>query len=83
MTSGIPFGQWEHYGKFQESFYHVEWLPYLKLRASYGFNGNIDPAMVAVSTIAFDTDKSRYTGTSVARFDNYFLIQDCVGKLPE
>ncbi|WP_407475496.1 SusC/RagA family TonB-linked outer membrane protein [Elizabethkingia anophelis] len=56
----------------KENFYHVEWLPYLKLRASYGFNGNIDPAMVAVSTIAFDTDKSRYTGTSVARFDNYF-----------
>lgn len=25
----------------KEGFYHVSWLPYLKLRASYGFNGNV------------------------------------------
>ncbi|MRG47359.1 SusC/RagA family TonB-linked outer membrane protein [Chitinophaga sp. SYP-B3965] len=25
----------------REMFYHVSWLPYLKLRASYGFNGNV------------------------------------------
>lgn len=25
----------------REMFYHVKWLPYLKLRASYGFNGNV------------------------------------------
>ncbi|THU40815.1 SusC/RagA family TonB-linked outer membrane protein [Niastella caeni] len=24
-----------------ESFYHVGWLPYLKLRATYGYNGNV------------------------------------------
>ncbi len=24
-----------------ESFYHINWLPFLKLRATYGFNGNV------------------------------------------
>jgi len=31
--------------------------------------------MVAVSTIAYDIDNSRYTGTSTARFDNYYNPQ--------
>ena len=56
----------------KENFYKTDFLPYLKLRGSYGFNGNIDPGMVAVSTIAYDIDPSRYTGTSMARFDNYY-----------
>lgn len=25
----------------REMFYHISWLPYLKLRTSYGFNGNV------------------------------------------
>ncbi len=54
-----------------EEFYTISFLPYLKLRASYGFNGNINPAMVAVSTIAYDYVVSDYTGTPTARIDNY------------
>lgn len=67
-----PF--WSAGGAWQlsnEPFYKIAALPYLKLRASYGFNGNIDPAMVAVSTIAFDPDNNRYTNTRMARFSNY------------
>lgn len=55
-----------------ESFYNQRWFPYLKLRGSYGFNGNIDPAMVAVTTIVYNTDLSLITGTRTARIDNYF-----------
>ncbi|MCT3806350.1 SusC/RagA family TonB-linked outer membrane protein [Elizabethkingia anophelis] len=55
-----------------ENFYHVDWLPNLKLRGSYGFNGNIDPAMVAVTTIAFDSNVSVYTGGRTARIDQYY-----------
>ncbi len=55
-----------------ENFYHLSWLPTLKLRASYGFNGNIDPAMVAVTTIVYDTSPSIYTGTGMARIDQYY-----------
>lgn len=40
-----------------ESFYHVAWLPYLKLRATYGYNGNIDKSVSAFTT-------ARFRGTS-------------------
>lgn len=55
-----------------ENFYPLQWLPHLKLRGSYGFNGNIDPAMVAVTTIIYDTNASTYTGTGMARIDQYY-----------
>lgn len=55
-----------------ENFYQVDWLPTLKLRGSYGFNGNIDPAMVAVTTIAFDSNASVYTGGKTARIDQFY-----------
>lgn len=56
----------------EENFYPFPWLPQLKLRGSYGFNGNIDPAMVAVTTIIYDTNPSTYTGASMARIDQYY-----------
>ncbi|AQX90580.1 MULTISPECIES: SusC/RagA family TonB-linked outer membrane protein [Elizabethkingia] len=56
----------------REKFYKVSWLPYLKFRGSYGYNGNIDPAMVAVTTIAYNTDLSVYTGERMARIDKYY-----------
>ncbi|SIT98030.1 TonB-linked outer membrane protein, SusC/RagA family [Epilithonimonas bovis DSM 19482] len=56
----------------RENLYHFRGLPQLTFRASYGFNGNINPAMVAVSTIAYDNQNSQYTGTAMARFDNYY-----------
>lgn len=55
-----------------EPFYNIAWLPALKLRASYGFNGNINPAMVAVSTIGFQPTVSPYTGTPMATITNYY-----------
>lgn len=56
----------------REKFYAVDALPYLRLRATYGFNGNINPAMVAVSTIKYSSIKSEFTGTSTATFNNYY-----------
>ncbi|OWK72888.1 hypothetical protein CBW16_11605 [Flavobacteriaceae bacterium JJC] len=55
-----------------EKFYHLKWLPLVKVRGSYGYNGNIDPAMVAVTTISYDPDLSMYTGGPTARIDQYF-----------
>lgn len=55
-----------------EKFYPIKWLPNLKIRGSYGFNGNIDPSMVAVTTILYDTTPSIYTGTGMARIDNFY-----------
>jgi TonB-linked SusC/RagA family outer membrane protein len=36
-----------------ESFYKVNWLPSLKLRATYGFGGNTDPSRTAVTTLVY------------------------------
>jgi len=35
----------------KEDFYHFNWLPYLKLRATYGYNGNLNNTATAVTTI--------------------------------
>jgi TonB-linked SusC/RagA family outer membrane protein len=54
----------------KEEFFGVKWISLLKLRASYGVSGNIDPSMTAITTIA-------YAGTNpslsepYARFNNY------------
>lgn len=55
-----------------EKYYRSTLVPLLKLRASYGFNGNIDPAMVAITTIRYDPGVLVYTGSPTARIDNYF-----------
>lgn len=39
-----------------ESFYNIKAIPYLKLRASYGFSGNVNKSMSAYSTALYTTD---------------------------
>lgn len=41
-------------------------------RVTYGQNGNINPAMVAVNTIQYFSANSPLTGTRYARFSNYY-----------
>jgi len=36
-----------------EKFYKVGWLPYVNLRATYGYNGNIDKSLSAYTTAQF------------------------------
>lgn len=33
-----------------EDFYHWKWMPFIKLRATYGYNGNIDKSVTAYTT---------------------------------
>lgn len=40
----------------RENFYNVPALPVLALKASYGFNGNIDKSVTALTTAAFSTN---------------------------
>lgn len=37
----------------RESFYNIKWLPNLKLRVTYGHQGNIDPSKVSATTIGY------------------------------
>lgn len=59
-----------------ESFYpsklELNALPQLKLRASIGYNGNIDPSMVAMTTISYLSSNSPFTGQPMAVFSNYY-----------
>ncbi len=53
---------------YKEGFYKVSWLPYLRLRATYGFNGNTPqsaPGSSITSTTAYAT-ANYYTGTIVS-----------------
>lgn len=36
-----------------ESFYHLPYLPFLKMRLTYGYSGNIDNTMSAVPTLSY------------------------------
>lgn len=54
----------------EEPFYKLDFLPYLKLRATYGFSGNIDLSKTAVTTMFYSV-LSPYTFEPYAVFDNY------------
>ena len=55
-----------------EQFYRLDWLPRLKVRTTYGISGNVDPAMTAVTTIAYVYSNSYTTNQRQASFNNYF-----------
>jgi len=38
----------------QENFYHVGWMPFLKVRATNGYNGNVDRSVSAFTTAQID-----------------------------
>lgn len=57
------------------AFYQLAALPYLKVRATYGFNGNINTAMAAVTTLKYDGVNSSYTNQPTAYMNNYYNPQ--------
>ncbi|MEJ8802138.1 SusC/RagA family TonB-linked outer membrane protein [Pontibacter sp. H249] len=55
----------------REPFYQVGLVPYLKLRATYGYSGNVDQRLAAVTTIAYRLALSAQTKAPWATFDNF------------
>ncbi|MBO9672137.1 MAG: SusC/RagA family TonB-linked outer membrane protein [Sphingobacteriaceae bacterium] len=53
-----------------ELFFSKELFSSLKIRATYGLTGNIDPSMTSISTIAYAGNSSN-TGLPFARFNTY------------
>jgi len=53
-----------------ESFYNVSFLPYLKLRTTYGESGNLDSKRAAVTTL-INNGSAFYTNLSQSFIDNY------------
>jgi TonB-linked SusC/RagA family outer membrane protein len=54
----------------REGFYHLGWLPELKLRASYGYNGNINKSLSAYTTASYFDGSDAQTRLPYARIIN-------------
>lgn len=54
-----------------EPFYKLAFLPFLKLRATYGFSGNVNQNLAAVTTMSYRTSLSAQTLSPTATFSNY------------
>lgn len=54
-----------------EKFYHAVFLPKLRLRATYGVSGNIDPSLTAVTTLNYGAT-SPYTMQPYAMVNKYY-----------
>ncbi len=50
----------------EEPFYHSNLLPQLSLRASYGFSGNIDPSVSALTIMVYNPANAQITNTAFA-----------------
>ncbi|TKC06203.1 SusC/RagA family TonB-linked outer membrane protein [Pedobacter frigoris] len=50
----------------REGFYKSEWLPVLKLRATYGFNGNLDKNNTGITTFKYNALNALYTNMQYA-----------------
>lgn len=53
-----------------ESFYQVDWLPYLNLRLSYGYNGNVDNSMSAYTTAFYFNASGSLVNLPYAQVEN-------------
>lgn len=54
----------------KEDFYRLEWLPTLSLRSSYGFQGNLDRSLAAVTTFNYSSS-AQWTNARRAVISNY------------
>ncbi|MGN8072657.1 SusC/RagA family TonB-linked outer membrane protein [Mucilaginibacter sp. 22184] len=54
----------------REGFYHLEALPYLKLRATFGYNGNINKHLSAYTTASYFDGSDTQTQLPYARIVN-------------
>lgn len=54
----------------KEDFFKVDWVNDLKLRASYGINGNLRPDLTTKVTIEFSNNVDFINGQNSASFDN-------------
>jgi TonB-linked SusC/RagA family outer membrane protein len=49
----------------EKSYSFSRWFPYLKIRATYGYNGNINKSLTAYTTASYSTDRT--TGLQTAQ----------------
>lgn len=54
----------------QEDFYKINWLPKLKLRISYGYNGNLDRSNTGITTFRYLLGGAQFTNLTYANIIN-------------
>lgn len=54
----------------KESFYKLNWMPYLRIRSSYGYMGNANNTLSGVSTLLYSRTLDRYTQYAFAQIVN-------------
>ncbi|WP_448634125.1 hypothetical protein [Pedobacter panaciterrae] len=54
----------------REDFYKLNWLPVLKLRASYGYSGNLDKSNTGITTLRYNALGAAYTNLTFASIIN-------------
>lgn len=54
----------------KEKFYHFDAVPYLKIRGTLGYSGNVDPSKSGVTTISY-AGTSIYTNSPYAEISNF------------
>src|SRR5690606_20029432 len=54
----------------KERFYHLAFLPKLKLRYTYGYNGNIDKSLSAYTTAYYRPPSDSFLGLPYAQIEN-------------
>ncbi len=54
----------------KETFYHLDWLPYLRLRATFGYNGNINKNLSAYTTATYYDGSDSQTQLPYAQIIN-------------
>lgn len=54
----------------KENFYGINWLPVLKMRFSYGYNGNLDKNSTGITTFRYNPSNAALTGLSYANIIN-------------
>lgn len=55
----------------REHFYGSGWAPFLKMRLTYGHSGNVNPDMVALTTISYAPNPNQITQAPYASFSNF------------
>ncbi|WP_345329429.1 SusC/RagA family TonB-linked outer membrane protein [Mucilaginibacter defluvii] len=56
---------------YKDNFYKLDWLPVLSLRASYGFQGNLDKTLAAVTTLTNVGAAANWTNANYSIINNY------------
>lgn len=50
----------------KEQFYEMKWLPYLKARLSYGFSGNVDKTLSALTTAIYNNGRGNENNSATS-----------------